>query len=118
MTGYGQDSADNDKSHLKKIAMELKDIINQLHNDKKKIFDIWEGQKLHEKPIITNRVGSDYEVEYVKGKVTDEDLREKSMSPYQSPDAEKFQQDVWEPGSRGEGTMLGGKIKREQFLKN
>ena len=108
MTDTRQDDVDIDKTHLKKIAMELKDILNQLHSDKKRAFDIWEGQKLQEKPIVTNRVGSDYEVEYVKGKVTDDDLKEKGISSYQSPDAEKFQQDVWEPGSRGEGTMLGG----------
>ena len=113
MTETTKGNVDNDKTHLKKIALELKDILAQLHNDKRRAFDIWEGQKFHEKPIMTNRVGSDYEVEYVKGKVTDDDLREKGISSYQSPDAEKFQQDVWEPGSRGEGTMLGGSSKSD-----
>ena len=108
MTDMKQNEVDTDKTHLKKIAMELKDILSQLHAGKKRAFDIWEGHKLHEQPITMNRIGSDYEVEYVKGKVTDDELRDKSVASYQSPDAERFQQDVWEPGSRGEGTMLGG----------
>ena len=108
MTDVTEKRFDADKSHLKKIAMELKDILSQLHNGKKRAYDIWEGKKMQEKQTLTNTIGSDYEVEYVKGKVTDEDLNDKSSSSYQSPDAERFQQDVWEPGSRGEGSMLGG----------
>lgn len=108
MTGARQNKIDTEKVHLKKIALELKDILSQLHNGKKKAFDIWEGHKNHEKQVMINTIGSDYEVEYVKGRVTDDDLKEKVISSYQSPDAEKFEQDVWEPGSRGEGTMLGG----------
>ena len=109
MTASQRQHVDKDQSHLKNIAMELKEILRQLHSTKKASFDVWEGNKANQKSILTNRIGSDYEVQYVRGKVTDDDLADKSLSSYQSPDADRFQQDVWEPGSRGEGTMFGGK---------
>ena len=108
MTDVVRHRHDIDKEHLRNIAMELKDILKQLHHSKKTSFDIWEGNKASGKSIMTNRIGSNYEIQYVKGKVTDDDLLDKASPTYQSPDAERFQQDVWEPGSRGEGTMLGG----------
>ena len=99
---------DKDKEHLKNLAMELKDILHQLHFAKNGQYDIWEGNSQRQsKPVIAHRIGGDYDVEYVKGKVTEEDLNTNHYG-YQSPDTEQFQQDVWEPGSRGEGSMLGG----------
>ena len=104
---------DKDKEHLKSLAMELKDILKQLHTPKNSQFDIWEGgNRNHAKSVMTNSIGGNYEIQYVKGKVTDDDIMNKSPGAYQSPDSDRFQQDVWEPGSRGEGTMLGGRYTK------
>ena len=103
---------DSDKEHLQKIAQELQDILHQLHNTKSAQYYVWSGDTFgHTPDTETKTLGSRYEVHYLHGKVTDEDLMAERPFINSAPDAERFQQDVWEPGSRGggEGNLLGGK---------